>query len=54
MLQFTLECGSDSQTYPLYINGRWVVNTTMSAVPNLYRYENLIPVQSQYFTTYTK
>ena len=51
-MQFTLQCGDDSQTYALYINGHWVVNITLAAVPVLYRYEILMPNQAQWFTTY--
>ena len=53
MLDFTVQCGEDSQTFPIYINGQWVVNVTLSAVPHLYRYEILETMTSQalYYTS---
>ena len=56
MVDFTVQCGEDSQSFPIYINGQWVVNLTLSAVPHLYRYEILSTMTEQalFYTSYIR
>ena len=53
-MQFTIECGTDSITYPLYFNGIWVVNITLPAVPTMYKIDVLEQDQIEYYTSYIK
>lgn len=54
MMHFTLQCGSDSQTYPLYVNGLWIVNITLSTPPVMYKYDNLMISQAEFYTVYIR
>ena len=53
MLDFTVQCGTDSQTFPIYIKGQWVVNVTLTAVPVQYKYEIFTSMKDQalYYTS---
>lgn len=56
MLDFTVLCGNDQQTFAIYINGTWVVNTTFSPMPYFYHYEILPAMENQarFYTTYVR
>ena len=54
MLRLTIQCGMDSTTFPIYINGTWIRNISLSFVPEFYKYEIPDETQSSWFTTETK
>ena len=51
MLRVTVQCGEDSATFPLYINGQWVTNLSLSFIPELYNYQITDTGQASWFTT---
>lgn len=54
MVRLTIQCGMDSTTFPIYINGTWIRNISMSFVPEFYKYEIPDDSQSSWFTTEIK
>ena len=54
MVRLTIQCGMDSSTFPIYINGTWIRNISMSFVPEFYKYEIPDEAQSNWFTTEIK
>ena len=54
MVRLTIQCGMDSTTFPIYINGTWIRNISMSFVPEFYKYEIPDDTQSSWFTTEIK
>ena len=54
MLRLTIQCGMDSTTFPIYINGTWIRNISLSFIPEYYKYEISNEDQARWFTTEIK
>ena len=54
MVRLTIQCGMDSTTFPIYINGTWIRNISLSFIPEFYKYEIPDEAQSAWFTTEIK
>ena len=54
MVRLTIQCGMDSTTFPIYINGTWIRNISLSFIPEFYKYEIPDDTQSSWFTTEIK
>ena len=51
MLRVTVQCGTDSSTFPLYLNGQWVSNLSLAFTPDQYSYQITNTAQASWFTT---
>ena len=51
MLRVVVQCGSDSATFPLYLNGQWLSNLSLPFIPEQYRYQITNTDQASWFTT---
>ena len=54
MLRLTIQCGMDSTTFPIYINGTWLRNISLSFIPEFYKYDVSDDNQAKWFTTEIK
>ena len=54
MLRLTIQCGMDSTTFPIYINGTWLRNISLSFIPEFYKYDVPDDKQARWFTTEIK